>query len=295
MNLKEAHRRRILSATGEVTPDYSGYNITRMYATFKSNIATTDNFATLKRPSSASNPQILFDGDGVPDFSSLMGNDWYYEKIMCQITGHYVDAYVAGSGASSQYAMAYDATTGVEIKNGLTSYKFLGVTIGDGASGTALSEFDSGNDFTVVSVVSCDTSNGNGTILSTIKFNTIDDDRFSMFCDRRTNKLASFIRASDVNYLADLDAQIDSSNSRVIASTFNATTGVLKTYENGVLQGDTETVVGSFSNRALMFGAQRNNATTLTGDLQTVIVCDAELNASSVSSLTTLLKTQYGL
>lgn len=290
-------RRRLGLIKKNTLPDFSGFGITRLYAPFKTNLATSNTYATLKRPLSAANPTITYGSDGIANIS-VDNYNYYYENIYCQITGHSVYAY-APSTEANQWCQATIGTTPI-TKNGLPAYRFLASTYGgglNGVQGTALSELDLGNDFSIILAVSSESTADSQAVLSTYDNSGVGvDSRIAMYCDRRSNKLHSNIKTDDntVNR-CELDSQLDTSDTRVLVLTVNGTTGLMTPYLNGVAQTDTETYSGTYKNTVFQLGNQLQNATPLDGYLQTAIVCNKELNSTEASNITSKINEILGL
>lgn len=267
-----------------IIPNFSGLNITRMYFPIKTDLATANNFASLKRFSSTDNPTVTFGTDNAPDFSSVGAFNWFYDKIMCQITAHEISAYNTGAAEADQFCKAYDASTGVVTKNGVAAYSFLGYYDGSasgGVQGTALSELASGNDFTITLIVSNNQALENPAGLST---SLTGSERATVFCSR-ANDSAGFIRASATNHTAVLDAITNSGDARLLNFVVNGTTGLMEIYLNNTLQTDTGTYTGTYTNDVFRLGADNNQNFVLDGDIIGVIISNAALNSSQVSDL----------
>ena len=106
-------RRRILGTTPSL-PDFSGLNLTRFYATFKSNIALNDLCAIVTKGSFLGTETLTWDVNGDIDFSAIVSDDdtvdWFYRRLYCQITEHQID----GSDIippADQWCKAWDGTT----------------------------------------------------------------------------------------------------------------------------------------------------------------------------------------
>lgn len=277
-----------------VLPDFLGYGITRFYSMFKTNLATQDHFARLKTVGGADKEgNVNFDGNGLFTNESIIsgyGNvttnlfqDWRTLNIYCQISGHSL----TGSGASQKAIIG-----GNIYKVGINpAWICLGAGSGGYTTATPLPELNSGESFTVFTVVRNLTSADLG---ATIGTSATDSNRFSINCDRRSQKRHTIVRTSGNNYFADLSAQIDNSDFRILATTVNGATKQFKSYLNGVLQ-NTGTFVGSYVNDRLFFGVDYSNTNPLNGDKLATVVSSVELNGTDVLAVSNKLKTQFGL
>lgn len=295
--MRQLFSRRKALLGGASLPDFTGYNLTRFYATFKSNIALLNNMGQLTRELTASETNIPFDVSGNPDYSSIIAIDdtvdWFYNYIYCQITGHSIDGNRTLS-AADQWCKGWDGATQTNTeKNGKPSFKFKtgNTTATNGMKGTALPELNSGNSFSIVSVVSNEVANVNGAIVNTSLTNL---DRFSMFSDRRTNKNNSVLTGSGTSYAALNLLQHDVSTTKIQIVTVNGTTKEMRSYLDGVFQTSV-TFAGTYVNDILRFGANLNNLTQLDGHKQMLGIADAVWSDADCLGITNELKTQFGL
>lgn len=293
------NRRRVLLGGGFVLPDFSGFNLTRLYATFKTNIAVYNNMAELTRASSVGIPvNIPFDGFGKPNYNAVTSVDdtvdWYYNKIFCQITGHSVN----GDGslsASDQWCKGWIGTVQNNANsNNEASYYFKQGSLDANKAmyGTAITELNEGNDFSIVTVVSNVLSDNQAVVLST---SLSSSSRFTTLNDNSISRRHSEIKNTSGNLYVALNApNEDTVFSKILITTVNSATKTIKVYLDGTHQY-TIIYAGTYVNDALKFGQKNVAQAQLSGHLQTVGVANVVWNQTDVTSLTNKLKTQIGI
>lgn len=273
-----------------VLPDFSGYNVTRQFSLFKTNLATINTPIEMIQRSSGNIGDVSFDSNG--DFSgnslwsynsttigSNLGIDSDISKMYCQITGYettFVDIgrRIIDSGA-------------IVTKQGYPSF----INPGTSAAGNALTELDNGNDFTIIIASSSDTTLSPCATLTTSLNNS---DRLTLFTDRRSVKRLSLIRANSTSNFVDLISQVDSSDLRVIAISVNGTSNTFQSFYNGVFQGS-GSFSGTYTNDRFRLGTDFGSNSLLTGYISSVTICDTNLDATAVGALTTKIQTKLGI
>lgn len=282
-------------------PDFTGYNLTRFYATFKSNIATFNNMAEMTRGSGIGTAvNIPFSGVD-PSYSGIVAVDdtvdWYASKILCQITGHAINGDVSLNDADQWCRGWIGATQTKTEKNGKASFKFKtgNTTTTAGMKGIAIPELDWGNSFSIVSV---DSNEVAGSLSGVFNTTLTSDNRFLIHSDRSANKrhatLVGTIAGTATAYLANNILQHDVSTTKIQITTVNAATNIMRVYLDGVFQSEVA-FAGNYNNDILRFGANLNNIQQLDGHKQMVGIADAVWSDADCLGITNKLKTQFGL
>lgn len=282
-------------------PDYSGYNITRMYSLFKTSLSTI-NYA-IKIEDEAGTPlvrYVFFDDNGEISMNSkvsvttTIGSDSLQYFVdndatgdlsviewFCNITAHSVTT------AGGQLII-YDVA--LITNNGKVSITTKSGT-GERFRGSALSEIAPANDWTISTV----TSHGGSSrviLISTLKTTGGTQARFTIVADRLSSKDIVFYRNTGAtNYFLDYISQEDTFDQKRITVTYDAA-NEMKGYYNSVIQ-DTTSIAGVYTNEFFIIGHDLNAAAPFQGQLQCVIVHDAILGATSVGNLDTLLNEYF--
>lgn len=289
------------SFAGFTPPDFSGYNLTRIYATFKTSEATIDYALKIENSDGSDSRYVFFDEAGEISSTSkisttttphatqdvqywvdnlMSGTAAYVSSIFCQITAHEL------SQGTSASANIYNTTGGYVTKNGKPAIRLNGI---DGFYGTALSELNDGNSYTVNSVTSQVGAVGTevGLVFATNQ-NTGPSNaaRQTMLNDNRSAKTLAFFRnTTPTNYTVSLDSPNPTTNQKRLGITLSGTT--LTGYYNGSSQTDVETIAGTQGNLEFILGSQ--GAAHLDGQFQFLGIHDSALSGANMSNFDSVL------
>jgi len=155
----------------------------------------------------------------------------------------------------------------IKTNNGVASMYFDGTKSFIKDNSLGVTALDSGNPFTVLSVSANEVIAGLGTVFCT---NKISSNRVLQFQDRRTVKRATFIKTLSGDYAADLSAQQDSGNTRLLTTVMDNSKN-FDSYFNATFQ-TSNTYLGDYANNNLVVGAQLNNGSPLSGYISEIIM-----------------------
>lgn len=288
--------------TGIELPDFSGYNITRFWSFYKTNLASLQYAIRIRRSDSVGNFSYVFwddlalissdsfinntttkpsSGNTIATLEAT-GNDHYVQDWYCQITGHSV------SGSTLKNIII--ESSALTEKDSRISLKLLGT---GGMEGTALTELGSATDFTVYMLVSSDTTGIKG-VFSITGTTGGDNDNFSMYLDKNVSKRGAIYRASGVNYTADNLSAISDTDTHILTASVNRTSGDLDFYLDGVIQNNVS-IANETINDVLMFFDRFVRDIPITGNANSVVIASEAHNATEVLELSTKLATQANI
>lgn len=161
------------------------------------------------------------------------------------------------------------AVSGVIIlENGKPAVKFQ--SSGKYLEGTANTDLDAGNEFTVFSVSANSTSGLLGTVMSTRDIVTGTSSRFDLSNDRGTVKQISRIRnETPANSVTNTALQKDVGTQKLVSTVKDSSD--LIGYYNDVLE-ETVAWTGSYVNDTLQVGVSRTNQSAIVGTIQAIII-----------------------
>lgn len=280
--------------------NFSGYGIQHLYTVFKTNLHKNNTPIRVEFDSNSSLTYVEFDSDGLisrnspcsgyADFGDYLdtnaGSNIYHKDIYDGFQTS-IGSNVISSG-SENYNKIADVSGNILTKNGFPYFSFEGG--GGMLCTTSLSVLDSGNDYSIAVVVSHHTSNAVGGVINSS--NTAAD-RFLILCDRRTDKRHTLINDGSNNF-ADLTAQLNSSNSRVMIATMDGSTKNFKSYLGATLQNST-TYSGTYTNDSFRIGSNLSGLTPLNGTIQAILISNETWDSTAVSEINTKLANIFGL
>lgn len=287
-------RRRSLHLRGNSTIDFSGYNIIKGFGTAKMNIAT-HNKCCIVNQATPDTTQVSFDSMGVLSSTSPTNGTTVAAMLASGVkwgfTSFYDQLNVGYSPSASYLNSTFISAAGVmSTKNGIASFKLDGV---GSYNSTAVSALDAGNSFSLAALVS---QEGTDSLFSVFNSSNTSGFKVSLYCDRRTQKrLGQIQNTGTTNYFADLTAQENSTDSRVVILTVNGSTGLMTAYFNGVAQTPTATYTGTYTNDYFRIGSVQSNSNPLNGHLQHFLVANDEWDATAAADITALIQELYGL
>ena len=290
------------------TPDLSGKDITRVYGLWKTNLATIDYAIQVHDTAGTPNVRyVFFDNndkisldskvstnttpttDSLQDFidDDMSGTVLYIRTLYCQVTGHALTS----PSFLTLTAKIYDTTNGLVEKNGTCGIEFLEASY---IEGSAITEMDSGNDFTTYSVASIDSSQSGDIGIVMINVNS-GSSRYFVSLDKGTTKFISNYRnTAGTNFLTTYISQQTTEDQRRIAVTVDRTTDETKAYYNTTLQQTVTSLTGTFTNNTFRLGASLDGTSfKWKGIFQMFIVCDESHSSSTVTDVDTELDKFY--
>lgn len=296
---------------GSDLPNYSGLNIAYHWSLFKTNLSTIDYAIKVRQtgsPVDATEYYVFFDDDGVISGSSKISttttpgaNDldslntgstnigvtsWF-----CNITGtEVIEQATTTSGIPRIY------TTGtIHSKNSKTSIRGFDTTRGCYAKGSAISELNDSNDFSI-SFASCVTTSA-GTersgIFNTTSDNTAGASRFSAEINNTTSTIMTIVRnnaGSPTTFLNNYISQQNNTDVRHIIATHDTSALEVETFLSTTSQ-EVVTYTTGYDNDDFILGSISGlTPYELNGHFQSFMIHDAVLSSGQISSLDTQLK-----
>ena len=282
--------------------DFSGLNLTRIWALFKTSEATVNYGLEIARDLSGVDIKTVFydtNGDisgNSPtgaDISTPSATDTLQDfidlfpastirvtKIYCQITG------LALQEGGTTAPRIYDGST-LNLTNSKLDMVFRDAASGYLRTATVLTEMDSGDDFSVSAVANVDATSTSATPVLTINRNDTSNNNaaHTLFIDRDTSKrIGRYRTTAPVNVFNDYTAQQTTAAQRRLVSTVEGTVE-MKGYYNGTLH-DTDAVTGTFDNAGLTVGCNSDDSGgRLKGGIQFIGIHDVHITGTQVTTL----------
>lgn len=138
-----------------------------------------------------------------------------------------------------------------------------------------------GKNSTITTVSSNTSNNATGTIISTLYYETTDNNRFCIYNDRLSTKRGSLVRARLVDFYSDTINQENVSDSKLITSVL--TKNNLSTYLNNSFQSSLG-YSGTYENQIFKIGTDKRNEFPLNGTIQEIRI----YNKDETDNLTTI-------
>lgn len=291
--------------------DLSSYGLFYMYAPFRSQQSATLNTGGAKRPiiikrsnnsgdwyaidydenntiSGSSLARANDTGSGVLLSSILSNVDWDVVRMYNQLEVNYYHS----KQLTNVGVMRFASGGVIEQKGGVFVPRWLNTSGFESISSTPKTEFNNGNDISILSVVSLNINEGAGTILSTSLTNST---RVTPIIDRRAVARNGFIVTENGNFFADNLAQNNTDEFFVQVNTINGASKVMKSYIDGVFQNEVA-FTGSYTNNNFIIGAGNIiDSSNIDGSWGALLCASQEWDATQVSSITNIIKTQFGL
>ena len=260
----------------------------------------------LQRSSDNQNAHVFFDGassqdivttssfisitsDTVPDTTTLgtwAGSDttevvrWYF-----QTPDDIIDANKRAIGSGVGRPQFQNAGT-INTKNGTIALAW------DGDNDklfttTAFSELADNQDFTVFTVSSVDST----TLNAVFTTSTSNTNFFTLYNDRRTQKRAIIIRNSG-DVAADLTAQVDSPDARILTAIHNGTNII--SYYNSTLQNTVAHSGKTYTNNIFEIGVYGTTLNNLDGTIQELVLFPSD-KTTDIDAIHTDIDTYYSI
>ncbi len=300
-----SRRRKIMKLgllSGFTIPDFSGFNITKMWTTFKSSEATVNHYARISRNGLETAGNIMYafyDQYAIPSMdgqvsstttededttlrewllSGSLSDDYYIHSYYCQITGDEIE-HQSGSLTSAPY---FVQNNNLKTRNLTPALKFQGIA-NSFLDRTALPELANGEDFTVITITQQSVGTNTYVILNTRTSTGGTNSRFMHFNRGDNANAVLFRNTGSTSYVGTLLATNTSTDQRELINTAENAVE-LKTYLTGVLQ-DTDVITGDFDNQTFMVGSGPSGTFLFDGMYQGTIVCDAILDQTAITNI----------
>lgn len=256
-------------------PILSGLDIFDIYGLVKTPISTQDKFMSIFRSDGgeANARDVFWDSNGlfsdnspvsdvyngipVTTFGAIKGSyDWNNTILYGHITGNELRTNNTATSAGGGKC----AIGGVIVTDPINGKPCLDMADNQGRRQYRgiYSEFDSGNNWSIMDVVSPTVANTLYGLFSTTSESGNTDNYITTYLDMRTNKLTARVRVSGVNYDNTFISQQTTSDQKRVLTTVNSSKEV-KSYLNGALQSMT-TYSGDYNNNWMRF--LQSNTTT---------------------------------
>ena len=225
-------------------------------------------------------------GQGVPLSTILSNSDWDVVRIYSQLEPNYYHSRQVTNVGKMRFA-----TAGVlEQKGGVFAPRWLQSTGFESRNNIPKAEFNSGEDISVLSIVSFEADEGVGTIFST---SDVNNSKFTNIIDRRSVSRSGLVSTTNGNFLADNIQQKNDSEYFIQVVTINGTTKKMKSYIEGVFQNEV-TFAGDYTNNEFFIGSNHNLTTSnLDGYWGALLCASQEWDANQVLAITNTIKSQF--
>lgn len=286
------------SISSIVLPDISGYNVSHLFSLFKTQQSTRD-YCLIGRLWNGSTVisgayYVFFDSMGkisldskvsgtttptATSLGTLCGSNGF---TITSIVGHVTGSQLNLVGLEGGVLLVDSGV--LCTKNGEACLAFDGTGY---FSGSALSELDDTEDFSIGSVTTNDTTNTLCSVVSNSNSGAGAVDRIEQYNDRRSNKrIAVYRNDATTTYENTYIATQDTGDIKRLVTTFES--GVeIKSYYNTVLQ-DTDVISGACDNDAFSIGG-RNSSNILSGNWQCTHAHSDILDGTDISGFDAIL------
>ncbi len=161
------------------------------------------------------------------------------------------------------------------------------------SASTANTDLNSGNDFTIFTVTYSDSSSAQQAFFSSRIATGGVNQRFSIFNDRRSNKIMCRIRsATSINYEPLYIAQQNTANQRLLTTVVDGTAKDVEGFLGGVSQ-DSKTWTSTYDNTGIRIGAEMSITNPINGGVQEIVAFPN--NSTDQATIETDIDTYYSI
>lgn len=288
-------------------PIFSGLDIFDIYGLVKTPISTQNIFMLIFRSDGgeANYRAVYWDSNGlfsdsspvsaigggvaVTTFGAIKGS---YDWSNTVLYGHLTGTQIITNNSTTSLNGGKCAIGGVIVTDPINGKPCLDMSDNAGRKQYRgiYSEFDSGNNWSIMDMVSPTVANTLYGLFSTTSASGDTDNYITTYLDTRTNKLAARVRVSGVNYDNTFISQQTTSDQKRVLTTVNSSK-VVKSYLDGTFQSSV-TYSGDYNNNWMRF-LQSNTTTgnTYKGLWQMRTLHSSELTPLQIAKLEADLNT----